>query len=68
MYRTPKVYNTKKFKISKPNTPNLVNQEFPGCPMVETPCLPCKDAADMGSVPDWGTDIPHAVCCGQKIN
>ena len=66
MYRTPKVHNTKKFKISKPNTPNLVNQDFPGGPVVETPRLPCKDTADMGSVPGWGIDIPHSVWCGRK--
>ena len=66
MYRIPKVYNTKKFKISKPNTPNLVNQDIPGGPVVETPCLPCEDTADMGSVPGWGIDIPCAVWCGQK--
>ena len=32
--------------------------EFPGGPVVEN--LPCN-AVDMGSIPGWGTKIPHAM-------
>ena len=31
--------------------------DFPGGPVVKN--LPCK-AGDMGSIPGWGTKIPHA--------
>ena len=35
----------------------LVNLDFPGGPGVKN--LPCN-AEDVGSIPDWGTKIPHA--------
>ena len=34
------------------------SQDFPGGPMVKN--LPCN-AEDVGSIPGWGTRIPHAV-------
>ena len=38
-------------------------QGFPGGPLVET--LP-SNVGDMGSIPGWGTKIPHAVGYGEK--
>ena len=37
--------------------------DFPGCPVVKT--LP-SNAGDMGLIPDWGTNILHALWFGQK--
>ena len=39
-------------------------KDFPGGPVVKT--LP-SNTGDMGSIPGWGTKIPHAVGCGQKL-
>ena len=37
--------------------------DFPGGPVVKN--LPCN-AEDMGSIPDWGTKIPHACSVAKK--
>ena len=34
------------------------DRDFPGCPVVKN--LP-SSAGDVGSIPGWGTKIPHAV-------
>ena len=34
--------------------------DFPGGPVVKTPCFHCRGAGDVGSFPGWGTKIPHA--------
>ena len=36
--------------------------DFPGSPVVKTPCLPMQRA----SKSDQGTKIPHATWCGKK--
>ena len=38
-----------------------ISQDFPGFPVVKT-VLPMQ-----GSIPGWGTKIPHAARCGQNI-
>ena len=38
--------------------------DFPSGPVVKT--LP-SNAGGVGSIPGWGTKIPHAVGCGQKL-
>ena len=40
------------------------NRDFPGGPVVKT--LP-SNAGGVGSIPGWGTKIPHAVGCSQKL-
>ena len=30
--------------------------------------VPCFEGRGVGSIPGWGTKIPHAVRCSQKIN
>ena len=37
--------------------------EFPGCPVVRTPC---SHAKGLGSIPGWGAKMPQAMQCGQK--
>ena len=37
--------------------------DLPGSPVVKTPSFQCKGA---GSIPGWGTKIPHATQHGQK--
>ena len=44
-------------KRSNDVTKILAVSDFPGGPGVKN--LPCK-AEDVGSIPDWGTKIPHA--------
>ena len=39
-------------------------REFPGSPVVRTLCFHYKE---LGSVPDWGTEIPHAAQSSQNI-
>ena len=34
-----------------------INKDFPSGPMVKNPS---SDAQDVGSIPGWGTKIPHA--------
>ena len=36
--------------------------DFPSGPVVKTPRFQCRR---LGSIPGWGTKIPHAMCCGQ---
>lgn len=36
--------------------------DFPGCPVVKTPCFHCRGAG----VPGWGTKILHTVWHSQK--
>ena len=38
-------------------------EDFPGGPVVETPCFPCEG---VGSIPGWGTRRAHAEWHGQK--
>lgn len=47
-----KVVNKKKKK----------KREFPVSPKVKTQAF---TAVDSGSIPGWGTKIPHAACCRQ---
>ena len=42
---------------------NLIFGEFPGGPVVKTPC---SNAGGMGSIPGWGTKIPYAAPYGKK--
>ena len=42
---------------------NFVHWDFPGGPLVKTPCSQCRG---MGSIPGWRTKIPHALWCGQN--
>ena len=37
---------------------NTINWDFPGDPVVKNPP---SSARDMGSIPGWGTKIPHAL-------
>ena len=39
-------------------------RDFPGDPAVKTPNFHCRVC---GLIPGWGTEIPHAEQCGQKI-
>ena len=36
----------------------LIVQDFPGGPVIKNPL---SNARDAGSIPGWGTKIPHAV-------
>ena len=38
-----------------------MSRDFLGDPAVKTACSQCT-----GSIPGWGTKIPHASMCGQK--
>ena len=42
----------------------MLTQDFPGGPVVKTPCFQCRDAT---WIPGEGAKIPHATCCNQKI-
>ena len=42
----------------------MLLRDLPGSPGVKTPASTTGDA---GSIPGWGTKIPHAVWCSQKI-
>ena len=39
--------------------------DFPCSPVVKTPCA--SNSGGVRSIPGWGTKIPHASWCGQKI-
>ena len=41
----------------------VAKRDFPGYPVVKT--LHFHERG-WGSIPGWGTKIPHAVWCGQK--
>jgi hypothetical protein len=49
------IHNSQEMETSFPTS-------FPGCPLVLTP------VRDTGSIPGWGTKIPHAMQHSQKIN
>ena len=44
--------------ITQPEVSKLPLWDFPDGPVVKN--LPCK-AGDVGSIPGWGTKIPHAL-------
>ena len=39
-----------------------IKEDFSGGPVVKTPS---SNAEDVGSIPGWGTNIPHATRCDQ---
>ena len=40
----------------------IASREFPGGPVVKTPP---SNAGGLGSIPGWGTKIPHAIRCSK---
>ena len=52
------------FGISKPEYQRFM-EDFRGGPVVQNPCFQSRQHT--GSILGWGTKIPHAVRCGQKI-
>ena len=38
---------------------NFISWDFPGGPVVKTPCFQCSNTGGAGSIPGWGTKIPH---------
>ena len=70
-FNTPRspMDRSSKMKINKETqalneTLKKMDWDFPGGPVVKT--LP-SNAGGMGPIPGWGTKIPHAVGCGQKL-
>ena len=60
----PRIWDSSHFKLSQRcfelinNLLNLLCGGFPGCPVVKNPP---SNAGDMGSIPNQGNKIPHAV-------
>ena len=41
----------------KKSSKNIDSGDFPGDPMIKTPCFHCSE---LGFYPSWGTKVPHA--------
>ena len=41
-------------------------RDFPGGPGVKLRASKALEAQSSGSIPGWGTRIPHAACSGQR--